>query len=128
MEQESNDKDNEQQRRKSQRVTAGKDTRKKYADDTELQQQLARTPTKCNREAIRSEDMTDVASGNVMKNGEHMKALELAIRMGAITNCKLTRPIVVLDESFLDLTKSPLLAGVIPSRSEDSTNTKTNEK
>ena len=90
MEQENNDKDNEQQRRKSQRVTAGKDTRKKYADDTELQQQLARAPTKCNREAIRSEDMTDVASGNVMKNGEHMKALELAIRMGAITNCKLT--------------------------------------
>ena len=40
--------DNEQ-RRKSSRTTAEKDTRKKYADDTELQQQLARTPSKGSR-------------------------------------------------------------------------------
>ena len=46
MNMDDDDKDNEQQRRKPSRTTAGKDTRKKYADDTELQQQLARTPTK----------------------------------------------------------------------------------
>ena len=46
------EKHNEQQRRKSSRTKAGKDTRKKYADDTELQQQLARPPTNGNREAI----------------------------------------------------------------------------
>ena len=40
------DNDNEQHRRKSSRTNAGKDTRKKFADDTELQQQLAEHPRK----------------------------------------------------------------------------------
>ena len=52
MDDDDKDKDSEQQRRKSARTNAGKDTRKKYADDTELQQQLARPPTNGNREAI----------------------------------------------------------------------------
>jgi hypothetical protein len=46
MENGRNEKDNEQQRRKTPRTTTGKDTRKKYAYDTESQQQLARTTTK----------------------------------------------------------------------------------
>ena len=74
------EKDNEQQRRKSSRTTAGKDTRKKYADDTELQQQLARTPTKGNREAIQCNTNISKVSGRDMENGEVMTALELAYK------------------------------------------------
>ena len=72
--------DNEQQRRKSSRTTAEKDTRKKYADDTELQQQLARTPTKGNREAIQWNTNISKVSGRDMENGEVMTALELAYK------------------------------------------------
>ena len=75
------EKDNEQQRRKSPRTTAEKDTRKKYADDTELQQQLARTATKENREAIQNQTITSELSKHDMDNGEVMTALELAVKM-----------------------------------------------
>ena len=63
------EKDNEQQRRKSSRTMAGKDTRKKYADDTELQQPLKEI--QCNT------NISEV-SGCDMENGEVMTALELA--------------------------------------------------
>ena len=75
-----NEKDNEQQRRKSSRTTAGKDTRKKYADDTELQQQLARPPTNGNREAIQWNTNISEVNGRDMENGEVMTALELAYK------------------------------------------------
>jgi hypothetical protein len=124
MDNDENGKDNEQQRRKSSRTTAGKDTRKKYADDTELQQQLARTPTKGIREGIQSDTMTSEISGRDMENGEIMTALELAVKMGAITNSKLNRPIVILDESFLDLTESPMLTGGTIQLQKDNNNAK----
>ena len=57
-----------------------------------------------------------------------MTALELAVKMGAITNSKLTRPIVISDESFLDLTKSPMLTGVITKRPRDNTMAKAAEE
>ena len=72
--------DNEQQRRKSSRTTAEKDTRKKYTDDTELQQQLARPPTNGNREAIQWNTNISEVSGRDMENGEVMTALELAYK------------------------------------------------
>ena len=72
------EKDNKQQRKKSSRTTAGKDTRKKYADDTDLQQQLARTPTKGSREAIQCDTITSEVSGHDMENGKVMTGLELA--------------------------------------------------
>ena len=74
------EKDNEQQRRKPSRTTAGKDTRKKYADDTELQQQLASTPTKGNREAIQWNTNISEVRERDMENGEVMTALELAYK------------------------------------------------
>ena len=119
MDDDDKDKDSEQQRRKSARTNAGKDTRKKYADDTDLQQQLARTPTKGNREANQCNININNVSGRDMDNGEVMTALELAVKMGAITNSKLTRPIVLLDESFLELTKTPLLTGGTTQRPRD---------
>ena len=94
MDDDEKEKDNEQQRRKSARTTAGKDTRKKHADDTELQQQLARTPTKGTREAMQCNVNISEVSGRDMENGEVMTALELAVKMGAITNSKSTRPIL----------------------------------
>jgi hypothetical protein len=125
MENEEND--NEQHRRKSSRTTAGKDTRKKFADDTELQQQLARTPTKGGREAILNEAFSSKASGRDMENGEVMTALELAVKMGAIKDSKLTRPIITLDDSFLDLTKSPMLTGGTTQRQRNNNMAKTAE-
>ena len=74
-----NEKDNEQQRRKSPRTTAGKGTRKKYADDTVVQEQLAKTSTKGNRESIQSETTTREVSGRDMDNGEVLTAL--AVKM-----------------------------------------------
>ena len=127
MDDDEKEKDNEQQRRKSARTNAGKDTRKKYADDTELQQQLARTPTKGTREAMQCNVNISEVSGRDMENGEVMTALELAIKMGAITNSKLTRPIVLLDESFLELTKTPLLTGGTTQRPRDHNTAKVTE-
>ena len=63
-----NEKANEQQRRKSPKTTAGKDTRKKYAYDTESQQQLARTTTKGNREAIQNQTITSKVIKRDMDN------------------------------------------------------------
>ena len=65
-----NEKDNEQQRRKSPRTTEGKGTRKIYADDTVVQEQLAKTSTKGNRESIQSETTTREVSGRDMDNDE----------------------------------------------------------
>ena len=76
-----NEKDSEQQRRKSPRATAGKGTRKKYADDTVVQEQLAKTSTKGNRESIQSETTTREVSGRDMDNDEVLTALELADKM-----------------------------------------------
>jgi hypothetical protein len=124
---ENEDNDNEQHRRKSSRTTAGKDTRKKFADDTELQQQLARTPTKGGCDTNLSEALSSEVRGRDMANGEVMTALELAVKMGAIKDSKSSRPIITLDDSFLGLTKSPMLTGVITKRPRDNTMAKTAE-
>ena len=54
---------------------------KKYADDTVVQEQLAKTSTKGNRESIQSETTTREVSGCDMDNGEVLTALELAVKM-----------------------------------------------
>ena len=73
--------ENDQQRRNSPRTTAGKDTRKKCADDTVVQGKLARTPTKGNRESIQSETITSEGSGRNLDIGAVMTILELAVKM-----------------------------------------------
>ena len=54
---------------------------KKYADDTVVQEQLAKTSTKKNRESIQSETTTRDVRGRDMDNGEVLTALELADKM-----------------------------------------------